>query len=229
MSKFFKIFSKNNAGRNNRGRVTVFSKGRKLNKNITLSTKPIIWDDKMSVITSIFRTKKKLFTLNKHLNGSYSYKPYISGTWIGQNMFTSNLPKKYWSNNLPGNLVLLKNLNKHSLFSNIFIKNIRKYSLSNGTFCKIIDIFLEFNIFKIVLPSRNTKLVSGWSFIFLGKNSQHDYRYSVFGKAGVNIIQGKKSKVRGVARNPVDHPHGGRTKTNQPEVSIWGWVAKKNK
>jgi hypothetical protein len=27
----------------------------------------------------------------------------------------------------------------------------------------------------------------------------------------------------------VDHPHGGRTKTNQPEVSIWGWVAKKNK
>jgi ribosomal protein L2 len=29
--------------------------------------------------------------------------------------------------------------------------------------------------------------------------------------------------------NPVDHPHGGRTKTNQPEKSIWGWVAKRNK
>jgi ribosomal protein L2 len=28
--------------------------------------------------------------------------------------------------------------------------------------------------------------------------------------------------------NPVDHPHGGRTKTNSPEVSIWGWVAKKS-
>jgi len=31
---------------------------------------------------------------------------------------------------------------------------------------------------------------------------------------------GIKPKVRGVARNPVDHPHGGRTKTNQPEVSV---------
>ena len=43
------------------------------------------------------------------------------------------------------------------------------------------------------------------------------------------MVSGFKPKVRGVARNPVDHPHGGRTKTNQPEVSIWGWVAKRNK
>jgi ribosomal protein L2 len=26
--------------------------------------------------------------------------------------------------------------------------------------------------------------------------------------------------------NPVDHPHGGRAKTVQPEVSPWGWIAK---
>jgi ribosomal protein L2 len=31
-----------------------------------------------------------------------------------------------------------------------------------------------------------------------------------------------------VAMNPVDHPHGGRTKVSQPEVSPWGWVAKNN-
>jgi large subunit ribosomal protein L2 len=35
--------------------------------------------------------------------------------------------------------------------------------------------------------------------------------------------------VRGVAQNPVDHPNGGRTKTNKPERSPWGWVAKKGK
>jgi large subunit ribosomal protein L2 len=39
-------------------------------------------------------------------------------------------------------------------------------------------------------------------------------------KAGTLKSFGKKSKVRGVAMNPVDHPHGGRTKTNQPEKSI---------
>jgi large subunit ribosomal protein L2 len=56
----------------------------------------------------------------------------------------------------------------------------------------------------------------------LGRNSQTDSRFKVLGKAGTRLLIGKKPKVRGVARNPVDHPHGGRTKTNQPEVSIWG-------
>ena len=46
--------------------------------------------------------------------------------------------------------------------------------------------------------------------------------YNITGKAGTRVLFGSKPKVRGVARNPVDHPHGGRTKTNQPEVSIWG-------
>jgi ribosomal protein L2 len=35
--------------------------------------------------------------------------------------------------------------------------------------------------------------------------------------------------VRGVAMNPVDHPNGGRTKSCSPELSPWGWIAKKNK
>lgn len=32
----------------------------------------------------------------------------------------------------------------------------------------------------------------------------------------------KKIIVRGVAKNPVDHPNGGRTKVKQPERSPWG-------
>jgi large subunit ribosomal protein L2 len=58
--------------------------------------------------------------------------------------------------------------------------------------------------------------------VILGRNTQTDKKFKVLGKAGTRILSGKKPKVRGVARNPVDHPHGGRTKTNQPEVSIWG-------
>jgi large subunit ribosomal protein L2 len=87
----------------------------------------------------------------------------------------------------------------------------------------------DFNIIKVSLPSKTTKFVSGWGFAFLGKNSNIDVRFNCPGKAGTRTVTGKKPKVRGVARNPVDHPHGGRTKTNQPEVSIWGWVAKRNK
>ena len=64
--------------------------------------------------------------------------------------------------------------------------------------------------------------LSGLCFILLGKNSQQKQKFCIIGKAGTNIKKGIKPKVRGVARNPVDHPHGGRTKTNKPEVSIWG-------
>ena len=101
--------------------------------------------------------------------------------------------------------------------------------MSNGTFCQVLDLFLDFNLIKIILPSKKVKIISGWNFVILGKNSLGGYKYNRLGKAGVNFFFGKKSKVRGVARNPVDHPHGGRTKTNQPEVSIWGWVAKRGK
>lgn len=69
----------------------------------------------------------------------------------------------------------------------------------------------------------------GWGFVILGRNSNVEKRFNCVGKAGLMYLYGNKSKVRGVARNPVDHPHGGRTKTNQPEVSLWGWVAKRNK
>ena len=46
------------------------------------------------------------------------------------------------------------------------------------------------------------------------------------GKAGRSRWLGIRPTVRGTAMNPVDHPHGGRTKTNKPEVSPWGWVTK---
>lgn len=51
-------------------------------------------------------------------------------------------------------------------------------------------------------------------------------KFTVTGKSGINRNLGKNVIVRGVAMNPVDHPHGGRTKTNKPEVSPWGWVTK---
>lgn len=153
----------------------------------------------------------------------------VLGMFLNQKTFSSNLPQNFWINNLPGNLVMLKFLTKYTIVSSIFSQKLRKYSLSNGTFCQILEIFNEYNLFKVVLPSKQVKLVSGWNFVILGRNTQTDNKFKVLGKAGTRILSGKKPKVRGVARNPVDHPHGGRTKTNQPEVSIWGWVAKRNK
>lgn len=167
--------------------------------------------------------------MQKHTTGSFSLLPYIDGIKIGQHIFTSILPKKYWINNLPGSFILIKYLYKYSIISNIFIYSKYTYSTSNGSFCQILDFFNDFDLIKIILPSKKTILIKSNIFAVLGKNAQTEKKLCVLGKAGYNYIIGKKPKVRGVARNPVDHPHGGRTKTNQPEVSIWGWIAKKNK
>lgn len=180
-------------------------------------------------MVGITRNKKKLISLVKHHTGSFSVRPFVSGSYIGQFVFSSNLPSNYWTNKLPGNLVLLRYLNRHTIFSNVYLNGFKKFALSNGTFCQVLENFFDFNLIKITLPSKRTKMLSGWNFVFLGKNSQENYLYNRLGKAGIRILSGKKPKVRGVARNPVDHPHGGRTKTNQPEVSMWGWVAKRNK
>jgi len=51
-------------------------------------------------------------------------------------------------------------------------------------------------------------------------NSAHQHR--VLGKAGVNRWLGRKPVVRGIAMNPVDHPHGGRTNGGRPSVTPWG-------
>ena len=225
--KKFKIFTKNNSGRNNSGIITIYSKCKRKKKLSTIKFN--IWDKYIYRVVSFIRSKKKIISLCKHTTGSLSMVPNILGVSINQRVFSSILPKKFWINNLPGNYVLLKFLDKFCIISNIIINNIKRVSMSPGTFCQLVDFFNDFNLVKVSLPSKKCIFLSSFCFVLLGRNSQQQQKFCYLGKAGSNVNTGFKPKVRGVARNPVDHPHGGRTKTNKPEVSIWGWVAKKNK
>jgi large subunit ribosomal protein L2 len=94
-----------------------------------------------------------------------------------------------------------------------------KYARAAGTFCKILAFNLDKDIIKISLPSGTTKIVSQYCFVTLGRVSNIQHQKEFFCKAGYYRNLGFKSKVRGVAMNPVDHPHGGRTKSNSPEVT----------
>jgi large subunit ribosomal protein L2 len=64
---------------------------------------------------------------------------------------------------------------------------------------------------KIRLPSGKIIILSNSCFGVLGSVSNSDFKSTVVGKAGRNRLKGKRSSVRGIAMNPVDHPHGGRT------------------
>jgi len=166
--------------------------------------------------------------LIKYTNGTLSYIYLPHGLFVGDFLNTQVYIYKFYNKTLLGCRVSLKFLRKFTIFFNLvdFSKINSIYSNSSGTFCSFLQFFKEYNLVKVKLPSTKNYIISGDSFGTLGRNSNIYKKYRVIGAAKYLTQMGKKPTVRGVAMNPVDHPHGGRTKTNSPEVSIWGWVAK---
>ena len=100
-----------------------------------------------------------------------------------------------------------------------------KFGKSNGSEIDLIHKNKETLMSKCKLPSGSYKFFHFNTEFLFGKFLNNKNKFLFKGKANYKNKM-KKSIVRGVAMNPVDHPHGGRTKTNQPEVSKWGWIAK---
>lgn len=123
-----------------------------------------------------------------------------------------------------GSIIELRKLPRFSVISNVSLTNNNRsvYAKSAGTYCFIDEILRELGLYIIKLPSGIRKVVNEDSVVRVGRNSNISQKYSVIGKAGSSIKKGVKQTVRGVAMNPVDHPNGGRTKTNKPEKSLWG-------
>ena len=84
---------------------------------------------------------------------------------------------------------------------------------------------------QVRLPSGEVRLFDLDCFATLGQVSNIDHKYISLGKAGRTRHLGIRPTVRGVAMNPVDHPHGGgegRSKGHQSQ-SPWGWSTKGHK
>ncbi len=77
----------------------------------------------------------------------------------------------------------------------------------------------------IHLPSRETRIINEKCYATIGQIGNQDHFNISLGKAGRSRWLGRRPKVRGVAMNPVDHPHGGgegRTSGGRHPVSPWG-------
>jgi large subunit ribosomal protein L2 len=75
------------------------------------------------------------------------------------------------------------------------------------------------------LRSSEMRLVHGRCLATIGEVGNAEHELISIGKAGKNRWLGKRSKVRGVAKNPVDHPLGGgegKSSGGRPPVSPWG-------
>jgi large subunit ribosomal protein L2 len=121
------------------------------------------------------------------------------------------------------------NLNKFSLGSlihNISLKVLGKGILcrSRGSFAKILQKNIKNKYIRIRLPSGEERLVHQDCKATLGivSNKQKNIKKK---NAGWSRRMGNRPSVRGVAMNPVDHPHGGgegRTSGGRCSVSPWG-------
>ena len=79
------------------------------------------------------------------------------------------------------------------------------------------------------LSSGETRKVNSSCVGTIGSVSNPDQKNVKIGKAGRNRWRGKRPQTRGVAMNPVDHPHGGgegKTSGGRSPVSPWGQSAK---
>jgi len=81
----------------------------------------------------------------------------------------------------------------------------------------------------IKLNSGEVRKIINTARATIGSVSNSDHQNIKIGKAGRNRWRGKRPSVRGVAMNPVDHPHGGgegKTSGGRSPVSPWGQSAK---
>jgi large subunit ribosomal protein L2 len=125
----------------------------------------------------------------------------------------------------PGNALPLKNVPVGTIIHNIEMKPFKggQMARSAGSYAQLVgrgDGFAQ-----IKLSSGEVRLVPEVCMASIGAVSNPDNMNVVIGKAGRNVHKGKRPSVRGVAMNPVDHPHGGgegKTSGGRHPVTPWG-------
>jgi large subunit ribosomal protein L2 len=72
------------------------------------------------------------------------------------------------------------------------------------------------------MASTEMRRVHGRCLATIGAVGNAEHELMSWGKAGKSRWKGRRPKVRGEVMNPVDHPHGGRTRGGRNVVSPWG-------
>ena len=129
----------------------------------------------------------------------------------------------------PGNAMPLRNIPNGTTIHNIELKPEKGGQLarSAGASAQLI----ERNPFtaQIKLKSGEIRMIPSACLATVGSVSNPDHANTQKGKAGVNRWLGRRPVVRGVAMNPIDHPHGGgegRTSGGRHPSSPWGKLTK---
>ena len=205
------------------GNITSWNKGggkKRLYRNINFYNEKsvsiilgISYDPNRSAfITNNFElTKKKFFS-------SISTLQNYPGSLIRSNFFLRELKLGFKTqvNSIPMGTII------NNISFGVYNKS--KFVRSAGTYAQLIQINKK--VAKIKLSSNKIITIPSNSYATIGMVSNEKHNLICLGKAGRKRNLNRKPIVRGVAMNPVDHPHGGRTNGGKPSVTPWGLPTK---
>jgi large subunit ribosomal protein L2 len=212
-------------GRNNNGRITSKSRGggaKRLYRIIDFKRNKI---DIPGIVQTIEYdpNRSARIALVNYKDGEKRYILAPLGIKVGDQIISS---EKTEINT--GNSLLLKYIPDGTLVHNIEMapKGGGKIARSAGGYATVLG--TEGSLTQIKLASGETRKLLAECRATVGRLGNEKHNQVVIGKAGRKRYLGRRPIVRGVAMNPVDHPHGGgegkAARGNPHPVSKWGWI-----
>jgi large subunit ribosomal protein L2 len=125
----------------------------------------------------------------------------------------------------PGNTLPLRNMPVGSVIHCIELKPGKGAQIARSAGTSVQLVAREGQYATLRLRSGEMRKVPSDCRATLGEVSNSEHSLRSLGKAGATRWRGIRPTVRGVAMNPVDHPHGGgegRTSGGRHPVSPWG-------
>jgi large subunit ribosomal protein L2 len=217
-------------GRNFLGRVCVYHKGsgnklrfRQLDRFRRLN--------QYGLVLKVFKSKVNLPFVGMVLydNGLLSFISVADGIFVGSRLFSG-----YFFTNRDeilknGSSILLKHFGLFTKINSLEIFPFSGFKVARAAGCSAFIVGKVKNKAIIKLSSGWQISVSDEAAASYGVNSNVSYVFGNFGKAGKNRARGIRPTVRGIAKNPCDHPHGGGEGRGSPPaaaVTPWGFFTK---
>jgi large subunit ribosomal protein L2 len=216
-------------GRNNLGRVTSRFRGGGHKRSYRLVD---FKRRKLDVAATVERieydpNRSAFIALIKYADGDLSYILAPQRLGVGDSVIAAET-----ADVKPGNCMPIANIPVGTIVHNVELKIGKGGAIarSAGTYAQIVGRDEGYVILR--LNSGEQRLVHGRCVASIGAVSNPDHMNVSIGKAGRNRWLGWRPHNRGVAMNPVDHPHGGgegRTSGGRHPVTPWGFPTKGKK
>jgi large subunit ribosomal protein L2 len=213
---------KRTGGRNGMGRTTIWFRGgghkqryrivdfKRDKKNVPAKVAAIEYDPNRSARLALLH----------YADGEKRYILWPEGMHVGQTVVAGDA-----ADILPGNCLPLKLIPAGTMVHNIELRHGKGGQMVRSAGGAAQLVAKEGDYAQVKLPSGEVRKVHVDCVATIGQVGNLDHKNVSFGKAGRKRWLGRRPHNRGVAMNPVDHPHGGgegKTSGGRHPVTPWG-------